>query len=347
MKALVTGANGFIGAALVRELVERGYGVRALVRRTSDLRTLEGMPVEIVQGDVLDLPAFRDAARGCDVLFHTAGVFAYWGHAEDDLLQLSVVGAQNAVEAAALGGVSRVVLTSSSVIFGSTRRPVWRDEQCELRDPYPPAYIRAKAAQACAAFEVATERSVDLVAVCPTMVLGERDYRLVPSNRLIVAYLEDAFKATFPGGCNLVHVRDVARGHALVAERGESGASYLLGSENWEWWRIHRTISQLCGIPGPLLTATHTSASLVAVAAELSAQLTGRTPSVTRAQARMVGRYYWYDHARASSLGYHPRPARQALADAIAWLMKSGHISVDLRQRLNPTAEVFASMARV
>lgn len=346
MKALVTGANGFLGAALVRELVADGYAVRAFVRQTSDLRALHGVPVELAYGDVLELSSLVEAARGCDVLFHTAGVFAYWGHADDELQRIFVDGAENAIEAARLTGVNRLVLTSSSAVLGSTRRPVWRDEQCDLNDPYPPAYVRAKAAQTSAALERASQAGVDLVTTCPTVVLGDLDYRLVPSNGLIVAYLADIFKATFPGGCNLVHVRDVARGHVIVAERGESGHRYVLGSENWEWSRIHRTISELCGIAGPLITANHTSAYLVAAATELAAGLAGTVPTATRAQARMVGRYYWYDHAAASVLGYRPRPARQALADAIAWLLKFGHISVQLRQYLKPTSEVLASMTR-
>jgi dihydroflavonol-4-reductase len=172
------------------------------------------------------------------------------------------------------------------------------------------------------------------------MVVGPHDYRLVPSNAVIVRYLEDPFRTTFLGGCNIVHARDVARGHLILAERGERGGRYLLGSENWEWSLIHRTISELCGVPGPFMTATHTSAYLAAAAMELAARFTRKPPASTRAQATMVGRYYWYQHTKAAALGYAPRPARQALAEAIAWHVSSVHISRDLRRWLRLTRDV-------
>src|SRR5579859_5846865 len=304
MKALVSGANGFVGANLVRELLAAGHRVRAMARATSDLRGLDGLPIEVVYGDVLDMASFTEAAHGCEVLFHAAGVFAYWGVTDKELLRISVDGVRNAVDVAHAAGVRRMVLTSSSVVFGSSRKAFPRDEDCELRDPDPPAYVRAKATQEQVAFERARTLGVDLVAACPTMVVGPHDYRLVPSNAVIVRYLEDPFRATFPGGCNIVHAGDVARGHLILAERGERGGRYLLGSENWEWSLIHRTISELCGVAGPFMTATHTSAYLAAAAMELAAHFTGKPPASTRAQATMVGRYYWYQHAKAAALGY-------------------------------------------
>jgi dihydroflavonol-4-reductase len=249
-------------------------------------------------------------------------------------------GTRNAIEAAASVGVARVVLTSSSVTCGSSPRPESRDERDLLRDPDAPSYFRMKVRQEREALKLADELGIDLVAVCPAITVGGPDYRLLPSNAIIVNYLNDPFSFTFPGGCNVVHVEDVARGHVLVAEKGERGERYLLGSENMPWADIHQTIADLCGTRGPTLTATLTGAYLAASAMELAARWTKKPPASTRSEAKALGRYYWYRIDRAEALGYRPRSSRQALAQAIAWLIDSPHVSHATRARLHPSTEV-------
>jgi dihydroflavonol-4-reductase len=341
MRALVTGANGLVGANLVRELLRGGHAVRALVRERSDRRSLLGLDVETCVGDILQAESIAGAARGCDVLFHAAAVFSYWRHPAEELKRIALQGTLNAVEAAHRAGVGRVVLTSTSVVCGSGTRRYVRDES----DPETEtdAYALAKAAQEYGGFRRAAELGVDLVAVGPSMCLGPHDYRLGPSNAVICSYLRDPFKLTWPGGCNLVSVRDVARGHILAAERGERGKRYILAAENLEWPAVHRLIAELCDAPPPKAMANHTSSYLAATAQELIGLATRQEPLSTRAQAKMVGRYYWYSHARAAGLGYSPRPARAALADAIAWLLSSPHISMPLRSTLRPAPEVYAA----
>src|SRR5882724_154817 len=252
MRILVTGASGIIGANLVRELLADGHEVRAFVRQKSDLRSLHDLEIQIVVGDVLQPDSLASAAEGCDLLFHAAAVFSYWSHTADELTKIAVEGTINTVQAARRTGVRRVVLTSSSVVLGSSdTAKVVRDEMGEFNET--DAYSIAKAKQERAGFAHAEKLGVELVAVCPTMSVGPYDYRLGPSNAIICAYLNDPFKVTFPGGINVVSVRDVARGHILLAESGRPGWRYVLGSENLEWSAVHRAISELCGIPGPNL----------------------------------------------------------------------------------------------
>jgi dihydroflavonol-4-reductase len=339
---LVTGATGLVGANLVRALIDDGCEVRALVRETSDRRALVGLPVEEAVGDVLDPASLQAAARGCEVLYHAASIFSYWGHSAEDLHRTAVEGALHAIEAAHRAGVRRVVLTSSSVTLGSSLTTVARDEASpDEAGAALPEYYLSKIAQERTAFERARALGVELCAVCPGMVVGPHDYRLSPSNAIIAAYWEDPFGTTWPGGCNLVHAADVARGHVLVAERGAPGERYFLGSENWEWSLIHRTIAELSGLPAPRVHANHTASYLAAAAMELASGLTGKPPRNTRAQARAVGRFFWYRNDKARALGFAPRPARQALAETIAWLLvQSPHVSRELRSRLHPSIEV-------
>jgi len=341
MKVLVTGANGLVGANLVRELLARGHDVRALVRLKSDLRSLNGLEVEKVFGDVLEPHSLAGAVRGREVLFHAAAIFSYWNHTADELKRLAVRGTLNVVSAGRRARVRRVVLTSSSVVFGSSTQRQIRDENSAFVET--DAYSISKAAQEEAGFARAAHLGVELVAVCPGMCLGPHDYRLGPSNALLCSYLKDPWKLTWPGGCNIVSVQDVARGHLLAAEKGVPGQRYILGSENLEWRAIHEIISELCGTDVPKFTANHTSSYLAATAQELIAAFTRRSPLSTRTQAKMVGRYYWYSHARAAKLGYAPRPARAAIADAAAWLLSSHHIPMSLRASLSPSREVYAA----
>jgi len=341
MKALVTGANGLIGANLIRDLLFTGHQVRALVRPTSNLRSLDGLDIEKVFGDVLHLDSLDEAAQGCDVIFHSAAMFSYWGMNAEQLENLAVDGTRNVINAAHTSGVPRLVLTSSSVVMGSSHRPLVLNEEHHLDDNDTAPYVIAKVLQEQNAFEYAADLGIELVAVCPTMSVGPHGYRLGPSNGLIVSYLNDLSRATFPGGCNIVSVNDVARGHIIAAEKGEPGERYVLGSENLKWSAIHQMISELCGIDGPYWQANHTVSYLASAMSEIAAKFTGKTPLTTRTQARMVGRYYWYDHAKIAALGYQPQSARSALAEAISWLVTSPHISRQVRMSLRISREVY------
>lgn len=343
MRALVTGANGFIGSNLVRELLAGGHDVRGMVRPTSDLRALRGVDVELVLGDLDDPASIEAAAGGCDTLFHVAAVFAYSGYSRAELEDIAVRGTVNTLEAAGRAGLRRVVLTASSVVCGSSTRTTPRDERNELGDDEEaPDYFLAKAEQLVTASARARELDLELVSVLPTMTVGRFDYRLVPSNALIINYLKDPLRSTYTGGVNIVSVHDVVRGHVLAAERGRAGERYILGGENLEYSLLHRYIAELCGVPPPRAQASHTSSLLTAVGLELVAALTKRPAPYTRAQARMLGRFYWYRHDKArAELGYQPMPARRALADAIGWLAVSPHVPPALRRTLQLSREVY------
>jgi len=342
MKVLVTGANGLIGSHVVRELLKKGYEVRAFVRETSDLHSLEGLDVELVYGDILLPETLRSAMKDCEMVFHVAAVFAYWGYDETKLKSIAGQGTCNVVEAAAGAGVKKIILTSSSAVLGSASDAISLDENHTIdRDEYLPPYVRAKIEQEKAAFRMARELNLDLVAVCPTITVGGPDYGLSESNRIIVSYLNDPFKATWPGGCNVVSASDVAIGHVIAGEKGIPGQRYLLGSENIEWSELHQIISDLCGLPGPMVVANHTSSYLAAVAYELVSYFTGEPPASTRAQAKMVGRYYWYTYDRIAKLGYKPCTARQSLVEAVSWLVASSHISSSLRATIKLSDEIY------
>jgi dihydroflavonol-4-reductase len=342
VKAAVTGANGLIGANLVRALLRDRHRVVAVVRRTSDLSSLAGLPIELAHADVVEGDGLADAFAGCELVFHAAAQFAYWGPAADALERVAVLGTRNVIDAADRAGARRVVLTSSSVVLGSSATQTPRDETRTVDDDAAePPYVAAKLRQEREAFARAAERGLELIAVCPTMSVGPYGTQLGPSNAVIVSYLHDPFRMTYPGGCNIVSVADVARGHLLCATRGVSSERYVLGGENLEWPAIHAMISELAGVAGPLINARHAACYAAAMGEEMLAWLGGRPPLTTRTQAKMVGRYYWYSSRKAGAIGYAPRPARRALAEAIGWLAASRHVSREMRAGLLLSREVY------
>ncbi|MDQ1831817.1 NAD-dependent epimerase/dehydratase family protein [Massilia scottii] len=347
MRALVTGANGLIGANLCRELLLRECAVRAMTRAGSDRRALHGLALEHVEGDIFDTPASLAAlCAGCDVVFHAAARFAYGGISAAELDRTALTGTSNMIDAAALAGVGRVVITSSSVVFGSSTAPLVRDEHGGADDGFvEPPYIQSKIKQDRLAIALGRERGVDILLACPSMSVGPHATVLGPSNGVIVAYLNDPLRLTYPGGCNIVSVRDVAHGHWLIATRGTPGESYILGSENLEWNAIHAAIATLCGVDAPRLEVNHTAAYLAASYEEVRARLQGRAPLTSREQARMIGRYYWYAHAKIAQLGYAPMPARAALAEACAWLAASPHISREVRTSMTLAGDAHRARA--
>jgi dihydroflavonol-4-reductase len=344
MKALVTGGSGLIGANLVRELLAAGHEVRALVRPSSNTAALRSLPVELAAGDVRDMDAVARAMAGCELVFHTAVQFAYGSQAHEALEPVAVSGTTNLVSACAAAGVRRIVVTSSSVVFGYSAAPVARGEDAGIGiDAGDPPYVVAKVRQHERALELARDLGVEVVLACPTMCMGALGATLGPSNAVVAGYLGDPWRRTLPGGCNVVSARDVARGHVDIALRGEPGQQYLLGSENLEWSGLHALVAELGGVPPPKMRLNLSTSYLLAAAEELRARIKGQSPIITREQATMLGRYYWYDHSRATALGYVPRPARAAIADAIAWLSAGSHIARETRAGMHLHADVFAA----
>ncbi|MBB4860621.1 dihydroflavonol-4-reductase [Novosphingobium chloroacetimidivorans] len=350
MKLAVTGAGGLIGANIVRVALARGHEAVALRRPGGTREALRGTEAVIVEADMLGASeAIVAACTGADAIVHCAATFAY-GRDAHDLHRIAVDGTKAMLHAAKHAGVPRVVVTSSSVVFGYSEDRSIINESAGLADPAgQPAYVAAKIAQDLAALALAEKLGITLVLACPTMSVGATCSALGPSNGLIVAYLADRTRSTFLGGCNIVSAEDVGHGHVILAERGSASQHYLLGSGNLHWRDIHALISDFTGTGGPYCELGSGLSWLAASFEEGRALLAGEMPMTTREQAGMIGRYYWYDSARAAALGYAPRPARAALLEAVSWLVGSHHVARETRATLRLSDEVwqhrFASRA--
>lgn len=338
--ALVTGGTGIVGANTVRALLDAEHKVRVMVRPESDRRGLQDLPVEMVEGDVLDAPSVAEAMRGCYWVFHCAASFTYGKLNESAQTELAVQGTINVIRAAKSAGVRRVVVTSSSVTMGSSSTRRVQNEDSVFLEAQPSAYTLSKVRQELAAFEVGSKLGVEVIAVCPTLVMGEYDYRLGPSNGNLVNYLNDPMRCTFLGGCNVVTGHDVGRAHVTAARHGVAGSRYLAGGDNIDWKTLHRTVSELTGSFGPSVVLNHTAAYIAAAAIEAAARLGGRKPSATRDEAQMACRFYWYDSSRLAALNWRATSSRQVLAEGVAWVLARGFVSDSVVASLRPSVEL-------
>jgi dihydroflavonol-4-reductase len=325
--ALVTGATGFVGSAVARALVSRGERVRALVRRSSSLRLLQGLPVEIVTGDLNDPASCRAALEGCDALFHVAADYRLWVPQPDAMYRTNVEGTRALLLAAADAGVKRIVYTSSVAALGARpdRRPADETTAATLAGMVG-HYKRSKFLAEQAVRELVAEPGLPVVIVNPAAPVGPGDARPTPTGRVVLEAARGRVPAYVDTGLNLVHVDDVAQGHLLAFEHGRVGERYVLGGENLPLSRMLAMIADLMGRRAPRLRLPAGALLPVAFLAEAIARIgRGREPLITADGVRMARKPMYFTSAKAErELGYRSRPAVEGLRDAIAWYRSQG-----------------------
>lgn len=328
MTTLVTGATGFIGSAVVRKLLAAGETVRVLVRPESDRRNIEGLPVEVVAGDLGGRASLDRAVRGCAALYHLAADYRLWVQKPDALYQTNVEGSRNIMSAAGEAGVRRVVYTSSVATLGLHADGSPADEDTPVTiDDMIGHYKRSKFLAEKEVRRMVAEDGLPAVIVNPSTPVGPRDIKPTPSGRIVVDAAAGRLPAYVDTGLNLVHVDDVAEGHLLAFARGRIGERYILGAENLALREILTQIAALSGRRPPRLRLPHALVLPVAVIAEGWARITGGgEPMVTLDGVRLARKKMYFSCEKAKrELGYAPRPASEALSDALAWFRAFGY----------------------
>lgn len=326
MTTLVTGGTGFVGSAVVRELLAHGHEVRVLVRPGSDRRNLAGLDVAIAEGDLREPATVRRAVRGCRALFHVAADYRLWSPRPADLYESNVEGSRQLLLAAADAGVARVVYTSSVATLGINpdRSPANEDTPVCLADMIG-HYKRSKFLAEQAVRELVVTTGLAVVIVNPSTPVGPRDIKPTPTGRTILDAARGRMPAYVDTGLNVVHVDDVARGHRLAFERGEVGARYVLGGEDMTLRSILTAVARLAGRRPPTVRLPHNVVLPIAALSELWARVAGAgEPRATVAGVRMARKHMYFSSAKArAALGYEHRPAQEALQDAVAWFERN------------------------
>ena len=339
MDALVTGATGFVGANLVRELLGAGLTVRVLARRGGDRRTLAGLPVEIAEGDLLDRASMRRAVAGVRHLYHVAADYRLWARHPEEIYRSNVDGTRAILEEAAQAGTQRIVHTSTVGALGIPKdgTPGTEDTPVRLEDMVGP-YKRSKFLAEQVALEIAA-RGAPLVVVNPSAPVGPWDIKPTPTGQMVVDFMCGKMFATMDTGLNLVHVRDVARGHLLAAERGRVGEKYILGHQNVSLDAIGALLAEITGVPPPRWRVPYGVAWGGALCMETFARLTRATPRVSLTAVRMAKKCMYFSPAKAvRELGLPQTDVREALGDAAEWFARHGYAPLRPRRRPAPPA---------
>lgn len=341
-KVFVTGASGFVGARLVRQLVAAGEHVRALVRATSSSKALAGIDrerLELVQGDVRIEHTMYRALAGCDRLYHVAAVNRLWDKDERVILDGAVGGTEATLSAAHKRGIEKVVYTSSAAVFGVADgdTPMTEEHDQNLADPE--TYIRAKTEAERVALSFFHEKGLPVVAVNPTAILGPGDVKPTQLGEAILRFLAWRAPIAFPsfeGGINVVDVDDVARGHILAMQKGVPGERYILGGDNVSWEQLFTMLADVTGLDSPGTKLGKGLLELVARIGELNARLGGGEPPVTyRATRDFVGKNSWVSSEKAErELGYSHRPAEKALIREVQWFLEQGYVRREDARRI-------------
>jgi dihydroflavonol-4-reductase len=320
-RVLVTGVSGFIGAAVARDLIGAGYRVRGLVRGSSRRENIADLDLEVVTGDLRDPASLRAAMADCRGVFHVAADYRLWTPDPKAMYASNVEGSRNVVEAAAQVGVERIVYTSSVATLGLHRDGTPADETTlATLDEMIGHYKRSKFLAERAVDDAARDLALDVVTVHPAAPVGPNDIKPTPTGRMVLDAARGRMPAYVDTGLDIVHVDDVAAGHRQAFERGCAGRHYILGGENLSLREILDLVAVISGRHGPRLRIPHGVVLPIAYVAEGWSRLSGREPSITVAGAKLARKHMYFSHRRASEeLGYQPRPARAALADAVHW----------------------------
>jgi dihydroflavonol-4-reductase len=327
MKALVTGATGFVGAAIAKTLLASGWQVRVLARAGSDRGNLRQLAAEVAEGDLNDLRSLERALEGCTALFHAAADYRLGARDPKPLYLTNVEGTRNILNAARTVGVQRTVYTSSVATIGIPTDGAPGEERSPVALSDMIGHYKRSKYLAEEVARDAARMGMSVVIVNPSTPVGPGDIKPTPTGQLVLDAASGRMPAYVDTGLNIVHVDDVAAGHLLAFERGKTGERYILGGEDMTLRTILEQISRLVGRKPPRIRLPYAAVLPIAYAAEAFAKVSGRSGRVTIEGVRMSRKRMFFSSAKAAAeLGYRWRPPLEAFEDAVRWYRERGQL---------------------
>ena len=327
MRTLVTGANGFVGSAVLRHLLDAGHDVRVLARPGSNKKNLDGLSIEIVEGDLLKSATLKSAVANCNNLFHVAADYRLWIPNPETMYKTNVDGTRELMLTAADAGLDKVVYTSSVATLG------YNEDGSPANEETPSSleqmighYKRSKYLAEKEVNDLVKNKGLPIIIVNPSTPIGPRDIKPTPTGRIVLDTICRRMPAYVDTGLNIVHVDDVALGHLLAFEKGKFGERYILGGDNLSLKNILDEIDVITGEKQTRIRLPHNLVLPIAQVMELWSKITGKEPRATVDGVRMSKKQMYFSSDKAiTQLGYKPRPAMEALKDAIGWFKENGY----------------------
>jgi dihydroflavonol-4-reductase len=326
MRALVTGATGFVGAAVARALIRAGVDVRVLARPEADLTNLTGLPVERVAGDLRDPTSLRVALQDCRQLYHVAAHYALWAKNPSIFYDVNVTGTRNLLEAARDVGVERTVYCSTIGAIGLPPGGGLGTEETPVSlEQMAGHYKRSKYLAEQEVHKLAKE-GLPVVIVNPSAPVGEGDVKPTPTGQVIVDFMKGRMPAYIETGMNIIDVDDVATGHLLAMEKGRQGERYILGSTNLLLREVFEILSRLTGLKAPAVKLPRSAVLPLAYLNHWFANVTGFPPRIPLEGVKMAKYKMHYDCSKAiRELGLPQHPPEVALDKAVRWFKSNGY----------------------
>jgi dihydroflavonol-4-reductase len=326
MKVFVTGATGFIGSVLARELLNQGFEVRCLVREESNTANIKDLDLEFVPGNIQDYDSVRKGLKGCNHVYHLAALYTNWYPNPSILYNINVKGTRNVLQACLDEGVEKVVYTSSTAALGAHgKEPA--DESAtfntfDTNDHYCISKYQAEGV----AIEFA-QKGFPVVIVNPSAPVGPYDIKPTPTGQLIINIVLKKYPGYVEGGINIVDVFDVARGHILAMEKGKPGEKYILANRNITIGEFMKMVAQIAGVKPPLFRIPKRLAVLSAYMYEGIARITGSPPLTTASWVKLGSYYSWWRVDKAiRELGFPQTDVEESIKKAIQWFHENGMI---------------------
>ena len=334
MTTLVTGAAGFLGSHVTRQLVARGDDVRVLMRPSSTNRAIADLSLEYVTGDLRDPASLDRAMKDVKRVFHVAADYRLWARREQDIYDSNVGGTKNLLDAAKRAGVEQLIYTSTVATI-AVDRPQHSNEFTDARlEEMVGHYKRSKWLAEKEALGAA-KNGLPVIVAMPTTPVGPWDWKPTPTGKIILDFLNGKMPGYVETGLNFVGVEDCAAGHLLIAEKGKVGERYLLGGQNLTLKQMLDALSKITGLPAPKLKIPHGLALGVAYASTVFSRLLGREPGIPVEGVKIARHMMFVDCSRAQrELGFKAGPVAAALERAVRWYEANGYIAKSRTRRM-------------
>jgi dihydroflavonol-4-reductase len=338
MTTLVTGASGFLGSHVARQLVARGDDVRVLLRPSSHNRAIGDLSLEYVTGDLLDPASLERATQGVERIFHVAADYRLWARRKREIYDCNVDGTKNLLEAAKRASVQQFIYTSTVATI-AVDRPQLPNESTDAKlEEMVGHYKRSKWKAEREVLNAAREGFPAIVAM-PTTPVGPWDWKPTPTGKIILDFLNGKMPGYVETGLNFVGVEECAAGHLLVAEKGKIGQRYLLGGENLTLKQVLDILAQLTGLPAPKMKIPHGLAIAAAYGSTIFSRLVGKEPQIPIEGVKIARHNMFVDCSRARrELGFQPGPVVAALERAVRWYEANGYVAKSRAKRMAPAA---------